>query len=195
MKPIDLLFSIGELNKIYNDSSNLQTVLDKTLNAIAGALDTQICSIYIYDEASQYLVLSATVGLAPEAVGTIKFHLNESLVGLALKESRTVYEENAAANPVFKLYRDASEELFRTFLAVPIIRGPMKLGVLVLRREKGKIYSDDEIKAAGNCLSSRDEDDTAGNAMNDLSSRKHAGESARKSRKTGEPGCVSTRTL
>jgi phosphotransferase system enzyme I (PtsP) len=64
-----------------------------------------------------------------------------------LKELRPVCEKDAVHNPNFKFFPGIFEERYECFLAVPILRGIWKIGVLVLQRTKGKNFEDSDITA------------------------------------------------
>jgi phosphotransferase system enzyme I (PtsP) len=62
--------------------------------------------------------------------------LGEGLVGHVLKTLEPLCEQAASKNPHFKLFPETHEEPFESFLAVPVHRGPERLGVLVAQRRE-----------------------------------------------------------
>ncbi len=148
MKQIDLLFNIIELNNIYKDSADLQTILDRTVHAIADFMKSTICSIYCFDERSGDLTMLANVGFDPGAVESVKIKMTEGLAGLALRESRAIYEKKGSMNPNYKRVPGLDEEKYDTYLVLPIEKGITKIGVLMLQREIGKTFSASEIKVS-----------------------------------------------
>ena len=145
MKQIDLLFNIMELNNIYRDSIDLRTILNRTAFAISDFMKSTICSIYYYDEPAGELTIFANIGLDPKVLG-LKISITEGLAGLALRESRPVYEKHGSANPNFKGIPGINEEKYDVYLALPIEKGVTKIGVLVLQRETGKTFKSSEIR-------------------------------------------------
>jgi len=142
-----LLYDIGQLNNLFRDSANIQSLLDKTVEMVASHTRSDVCSIYLYNNENRELVLRATRGLNPDSVGKIKLKLGQGLTGLALKELRPVCEKDAANNPNFKFFPGIFEERYECFLAVPIVRGISKIGVLVLQRKKGQYFDKSDITA------------------------------------------------
>ena len=128
MKPIDLLFNIVELNNIYRDGADLETMLDRTVHAISEFLKSTICSIYLYDEESGELTMLANIGLNSGPAGSLKMKISEGLAGLALRESRTVYEKRGSTNPEYKSIPGINEEKYDAYLVLPIERGVTKIG-------------------------------------------------------------------
>jgi phosphotransferase system enzyme I (PtsP) len=145
MDHFQLICDIGEINQVFTDSRSIETFLQKIVDLVASHMSTAVCSIYLYEESSTELVLSATHGLNQNSVGKVRLKLGEGLVGLSLKEMRVINEHTGKLHPNFKAIPDISEEKFDTFLAVPILRGVLKIGVLVIQREGGNAYSDKDI--------------------------------------------------
>ena len=133
---LHLLHDIGELTALLAGSADIEAFLQRTVEMVARHMGADVCSIYLYEEEAQVLVLQATCGLNPGAIGQVRLKLGEGLVGLALKELRPICEKCASRNPRFKLIPGLHEEGFESFLAVPIQRSVDKIGVLVVQRRE-----------------------------------------------------------
>jgi phosphotransferase system enzyme I (PtsP) len=131
---IKLLCDIGELSWIFSDSNSIETFLQKIVQMVAAHMNADVCSIYIYNEEDEQLVLTATQGLNPDSIGRVKLRLGEGLVGVALMESRSIRETHASENPAFKFFAGINEEKYEAFLAMPMAHGVSKIGVLVAQR-------------------------------------------------------------
>ncbi|MBC8470750.1 MAG: phosphoenolpyruvate--protein phosphotransferase [Planctomycetes bacterium] len=142
-----LLYDISQLNELFRDSTSIQNLLDKTVAMVASHTNSDVCSVYLYNNDNHELVLRATRGLNPDSVGRVKLKLGQGLTGLALKELRPICEKDAIHNPNFKFFPGIFEERYECFLAVPIVRGIWKIGVLVLQRQKGRYFNDSDITA------------------------------------------------
>ena len=142
-----MLYDISELNNLFRESASIQSLLDKTVEMVASHTGSDVCSVYLFNNENNELVLSATRGLNPDSVGKVKLKLGQGLAGLALQEKRPVCEKDASGNPNYKFFPGIFEERYDCFLAVPIARGISRIGVLVLQREKGKAFSDSDITA------------------------------------------------
>ncbi|MFC1781280.1 phosphoenolpyruvate--protein phosphotransferase [Planctomycetota bacterium] len=140
-----LLYDISELNNLFRESVSIENLLDKTVEMVASHTDSDVCSVYLYNSENRELVLRATRGLNQNSVGKVKLKLGHGLTGLALQEGHPICEKDAKQNPNFRFFPGINEERFECFLAVPIIRGISKIGVLVLQREKNKPFSDSDI--------------------------------------------------
>ncbi len=144
---LDLISTVGEWVAMLAGSTDVGSFLDRTASLVARHLQADICSIYLYDESSDELVLRATVGLASTAVGRVRMHPGEGLVGIALKKLRPIRVDNASRHPAFRYFPEAGEEGFDAFLAAPIRRGVEKVGVLVVQRAAERPFSEQDVMA------------------------------------------------
>jgi len=141
-----LICEIGELTGLFTDATSLEAFLEKIVVMISEHMQSDICSIYIYYEDRNELVLTATKGLHPDSVGKVRMKLGEGLTGLALKELRPICEQNASHNSHFKYFPGIGEEKYESFLAVPIMRGNTRIGAMVIQNTKKGYFVDDDIK-------------------------------------------------
>lgn len=144
---VDLICDIAELAGLFERSSSLTDFLDTATSIIAWHMKAAVCSIYLFDESSQELVLRATQGLDAGAVGNVRLQLGEGITGLALKELRPICEGTGSRNPSFKYIPNIHEEQYEAFLAVPILRGLVRVGVLVAQDPEPNYFDENDVKA------------------------------------------------
>jgi phosphotransferase system, enzyme I, PtsP len=142
---LGLLAEVSEIVALLGTEPDLDRFLERLVGMVAHHLYAEVCSVYLLDDATHELVLKATVGLNPSAVGKIRLKVGEGLVGLALKELRPVCETQASRNPDYKHFPDSGEDAFESFLAVPILRGIERVGVVVVQRRESHRFSDTEV--------------------------------------------------
>ncbi len=143
MEHIQLLCDIGELNHLFRESISVENFMQRTVEMVASHMKVNVCSIYIYDDDEEQLMLKATVGLKPQAIGKVALQLGQGLTGKALKELRPLCVSNANEDPSNEHFNDIDEEKYENFLAVPITRGLQRIGVLVLQRHKNPFEKQD----------------------------------------------------
>jgi phosphotransferase system enzyme I (PtsP) len=123
-----------------------QERLDRITHLIADSMRCEVCSIYLFRD-DETLELCATEGLKKEAVHKTRMRLGEGLVGRVAKSSTPINTANAPSERGFRYMPETGEELFSSFLGVPIQRLGEKLGVLVVQSKTARQYSDDEVYA------------------------------------------------
>ncbi|WP_299363077.1 phosphoenolpyruvate--protein phosphotransferase [uncultured Paracoccus sp.] len=121
-----------------------QDRLDSITHHINDSIKTDVCSIYLFRDANT-LELCATEGLRPESVHQTRLRLGEGLVGRVAVTGQPINTANAPAEPGFRFMPETGEEVFPSFLGVPIRRVGEKLGVLVVQSRDPRLFSDDEI--------------------------------------------------
>ncbi len=123
-----------------------QERLDRITHLIADSMRTEVCSIYLFRD-PETLELCATEGLKPEAVHQTRMRLGEGLVGRVARMAQPVNTGNAPAEKGFRYMPETGEEIYSSFLGVPIQRLGEKLGVLVVQSKEARQFSDDEVYA------------------------------------------------
>ena len=121
-----------------------QERLDRITRLIAGSMSTQVCSIYLFRD-DDTLELCATEGLKAASVHQTRLKLGEGLVGRVAKTATPINTGNAPAEKGFRYMPETGEELFSSFLGVPIQRVGERLGVLVVQSREARQFSEDEV--------------------------------------------------
>ncbi|TDQ56138.1 phosphotransferase system enzyme I (PtsP) [Phaeovulum veldkampii DSM 11550] len=121
-----------------------QERLDRITHLIADSMRSQVCSIYLFRDADT-LELCATEGLKAEAVHKTRLRMGEGLVGRVARSAQPVNTGNAPAERGFRFMPETGEEIYSSFLGVPIQRVGEKLGVLVVQSREARQFSEDEV--------------------------------------------------
>ena len=143
---LKLICDISELSNLFSGSNSLENFLSRTVEMVAKHMNSDVCSIYLYSEDTQELILKATIGLNQVLIGNIKMSCDEGLTGLAIKELRPICERNASKNLSFRYFPELGEEMYESFLAVPILRGKNKVGVMVIQNSEKNYFKEEDIK-------------------------------------------------
>lgn len=123
-----------------------QERLDQIVRLIATSMVAEVCSVYLL-RGREMLELSATEGLKPEAVHNARLRVGEGLVGVIARDGDTVNTSNAREHPEFRYLPETGEEIYSSFLGVPIQRLGKLLGVLVVQNERPMLYNEDDEEA------------------------------------------------
>src|SRR5262245_17716818 len=133
------------LHDVMAKRGSAQTKLDRVVDLIAEAMQSEVCSIYLLRDNA--LELSATHGLRKEAVHVTRMAMGEGLVGTIAEEGRILNLAEAASHPEFVYRPETGEERFHSFAGVPIIRREAPIGVLCVQHAEPRRYDDVEIEA------------------------------------------------
>lgn len=137
---------LRRLREIMAEPISAQVRLNKTVKQIAANMVAEVCSAYVLRD-DNYLELFATEGLKPEAVHNTRLRVGQGLVGLIAAEAATLNLPNAQEHPAFAFLPETGEEIYHSFLGVPLLRAGRTLGVLVVQNRVHRSYSEEEVEA------------------------------------------------
>ncbi len=123
-----------------------QARLDKIVELTASSMGTEVCSVYLFRDADT-LELCATEGLNPEAVHQTRMRIGEGLVGRVARKNQIINTADAPNAKGFRFMPETGEEIYSSFLGVPIQRLGQALGVLVVQSKEAREFSGDEVYA------------------------------------------------
>lgn len=135
---------MNRLRQMMAEDGETRSRLDNVVRLIASTMVADVCSIYLRHRGGQ-LVLIATEGLKPEAVGNTKLAANEGLVGLVARRAEPMAIQDAPRHPSFSYRPETGEDPFHAFLGVPVLRGGRVIGVLTVQNRTERLYGDEEI--------------------------------------------------
>jgi phosphotransferase system enzyme I (PtsP) len=136
---------LGRLRGVMAEDSAGQARLDQITKLIAEETHCEVCSVYLFRD-EETLELCATEGLNPDSVHQTRMKLGEGLVGRVAKNSKTVNTADAPSEKGFRFMPETGEEIYSSFLGLPIQRLGENLGVLVVQSKSARKFSDSEIE-------------------------------------------------
>lgn len=125
-----------------NSSVCLHDSLDIMVNQVSEAMHVDVCSIYLFDERNQRYLLMASKGLNPESVGNVSLQLGEGLVGLVGQREEIVNLDNVSKHERFAYFPETGEEIYNSFLGVPVMYRRKVMGVMVVQNREAKDFSE-----------------------------------------------------
>src|SRR6266540_2119272 len=137
---------LRRLREVMAEPVSAQERLDKIVVLIAANMVAEVCSVYVL-RVDGMLELYATECLSPQAVHLTILRGDEGLVGLVAREANPINLSDAQAHPAFSYRPETGEEIYHSFLGVPILRAGNTLGVLVVQNRAHRTYSEEEVEA------------------------------------------------
>lgn len=141
-----VLTAILELTRIVQAVSEAGSPDDQVrmiVDFIHDYMGVDVCSLYLADDSGE-MVLAATRGLDPRAIGNLKIPAGKGLVGLAAQSKQPVNVANAHTHAAFYPAADTKEEQFSSFFGAPLVRHGVVVGVLVAQSRESRLFSDEE---------------------------------------------------
>ena len=125
-------------------AASLNDALDVLVNETCLAMDTEVCSVYLADNDRRCYYLMATRGLKKPRGRTVTLAFDQGIVGLVGRLAEPINLADAQSHPSFKYIPAVKEDLFRSFLGVPIIHRRQMLGVLVIQQREHRQFDESE---------------------------------------------------
>jgi phosphotransferase system enzyme I (PtsP) len=137
---------LRRLREVMAEPVSAQERLDKIVVLIAANMVAEVCSVYVL-RVDGTLELYASEGLNREAVHQTVLREDEGLVGLVASEANPINLSDAQNHPAFSYRPETGEEIYHSFLGVPVLRAGNTLGVLVVQNRAQRTYSEEEEEA------------------------------------------------
>ncbi len=140
-----MLETLRRIVQEVNAAQDLQQALTLIVERVRQVMQTDVCSVYLTDSASQQNVLMATEGLNPVSVGKVRLAAGEGLIGLVTERAEPINVQNAPDHARYKYLPETGEERYHAFLGVPIVHHRLVLGVLVVQQRQARSFDESEV--------------------------------------------------
>ena len=137
---------LRRLRTLMAEGGSAEERLRQIVRTIAADMVAEVCSAYVM-RPGEVLELFATEGLKPEAVHRTRLRVGEGLVGDIASHARPLALADAQSHPNFAYRPETGEEIYKSLMGVPILRGGRVVGVLVVQNRKARNYSEEEVEA------------------------------------------------
>lgn len=137
---------LDRITRVIGESHDFRETVDNVVSLVKEEMETDVCSLYLYDEEKNRLFLVATEGLESKAIGKVEMKPSEGLTGLVFETMTPLVVQDAPNHPRFKYFPLTREENFKTFLGVPLISRKSCIGVLVAQDRQNKTYNTQELQ-------------------------------------------------
>ncbi len=144
---VGLVCDVAELATMFAQTSTLDDFLNQVVYTVAYHMKAAVCSVYLYDEQSDELVLAANQGLKGEAVNNLRLKPGEGITGYAFSEQKAMNYGEATTSPHYKYIPDIEEEHYQAFLVAPIARGLSRIGMLAVQDPQLNYFDDNDTMA------------------------------------------------
>ncbi|MGN6465594.1 MAG: phosphoenolpyruvate--protein phosphotransferase [Rhizobiaceae bacterium] len=137
---------LRRLRELMAEPLEPQERLDRIVREIASNMVAEVCSLYVL-RADSVLELYATEGLNPTSVHRAQLQIGQGLVGTIAASARSLNLTDAQKHPAFAYLPETGEEIYNSFLGVPVLRAGRTLGVLTVQNRTKRNYREDELEA------------------------------------------------
>ena len=140
------VLTMEEITNLTEEGGKPADTLMNVVALIATRFRTDVCSAYLLEPDRSNLVLAATLGLHPRCIGTLRMPIDEGLTGLVAEQVLPVAVEDVTNHPRFKYFKESGEEVYHSFLGVPLIDRGILQGVLVVQTKDPREFREKDIR-------------------------------------------------
>ena len=138
---------LRRLREVMAEPVSAQERLDKIVVLIAANMVAEVCSVYVL-RVDGRLELYATEGLKPRSRAQHRAAApTRAWSAWSSSEANPINLSEAQSHPAFSYRPETGEEIYHSFLGVPILRAGNTLGVLVVQNRARRTYSEEEEEA------------------------------------------------
>ena len=137
---------LREIRALMADEARPQERLDGIVQRIAATMAADVSSLYVL-RSDRVLELYATRGLNAEAVHRSQLALGDGLVGTIAATAEPLALAEAQLHPAFRYLPETGEEIYHSFLGVPVLRSGRTLGVLTVQHKEPHDFDGEEVEA------------------------------------------------
>ncbi len=145
------LITLEEISMLASSEYDLDEVLKTLSEKTAKRLGVDVCSIYIWDEETEKMVLRGTYGLSQSAVGKASLTLGEGVTGIAVKEKRPIMVSDISKDERYHFFPETKEEQYRlkSMFSYPIFSDDKPCGVVNVQTVIERQFKEDETYFVG----------------------------------------------
>ncbi len=139
------LYLLRQIRDVMAQAASAQARLDQVVKVIAEGFTSEVCSVYLL-RAGDILELFASEGLKASSVHLTRLSVGHGLVGEIAGTGQPLNLADAASHPKFEYRPETGEEIYSSFVGVPILQGGRVIGVLVVQGKKATRYSQSQLE-------------------------------------------------
>lgn len=136
----ELLF-LQRLSKAAASTIEPDALLELIIRETTGAMETDVCSLYLLEAGTEDLVLTATNGLSASSVGRAKLRLGHGVTGWVGLHREPLVVPDVTSEPRFQWIRGVDQQRLLGMLSVPIVAGSRLVGVVNVQTEQPREFS------------------------------------------------------
>lgn len=141
--PILLLRKVRDVMTV--PAATAQQKLDTLVKSIAESLHSEVCSLYLA-RPGDVLELFATSGLKQSSVHVTRLRVGEGLVGEVASTALDLNLAEPQNHPKFAYRPETGEEMYHSFVGVPLLHSHKVIGVLVIQGKVSRIFSEELVE-------------------------------------------------
>ncbi len=143
------LAAVREISRAIAQARDLADTLDFITRRTTEIMQVDSCSIYLYNQSRDKLVLAASTGLNQTGIGEMYLPHGAGLTGWAAEHRQTVAVADAARDVRFYRVLGSGESKFAAVMAMPLVGRGLVIGAANVQTAIRRQFTEDEIELFG----------------------------------------------
>lgn len=123
----------------------LDDILARLVRITSEQLNVPVCSVYLFDETGERLLLRSNVGFEHELIGKASFQLGRGMVGWVAQTGQSVALADANGDERYEPLPSTMEMEYKAYLAAPLRIQNEVIGVMTARKQEAYPFNQGEI--------------------------------------------------
>lgn len=140
----ELLF-LQRLSRAAASTTEPDALLRLIIEETTGAMQVEVCSIYLCEPDGDDVVLTATNGLDTGNIGKARMHLGQGVTGWVAAHREPLMVPDVTREPRFQFLRGVDQKRLTAMLSVPIVAGERTVGVVNVQSEQRRDFNRGDI--------------------------------------------------
>ena len=137
--PLQLLRQVRD---VMTTGASVQARLDTLVQTVAKGMHADVSSIYLA-RPGDILELFASHGLKASSVHVTRLRVGEGLVGEVAASGHDLNLSEPQNHPKFVYRPETGEEMYHSFIGVPLLHSHKTIGVLVVQSKASRVYTEE----------------------------------------------------
>jgi two-component system, sensor histidine kinase PdtaS len=145
--PLERLSALHRISQSAAASLDLDSMLFTVVRVVRETIGSDACSIFLLDPSTDTLVLRATIGLNPGAIGRVTLPLGAGITGEAAVKREVLAVSDAVHHPAYVDYPLIGDRPYESQVSAPLaLRSPDRLiGVLNIMPIERRVFDSEEL--------------------------------------------------
>ncbi len=143
------LAAVRDISRAIAEAGDLNDTLDLITRRTTEVMHVDSCSIYLYNQPRDKLVLAASTGLNKAGIGHYSLPHGGGLTGWAAEFREAVAITNAFADPRYYRILGSGESRYPSLMAMPLVNQDKVIGAANVQTIEHHQFSEDEIELFG----------------------------------------------
>ena len=132
-KNLNDITTLYEISKVISSTSDIDKVLDFTMDTIHESIGMEKFSIMIYDKNIKRFVIKRAVGLSENTKENFSFELNEGIIGGSMDLNDIIFVNDFKSDENYIKYVDVEDKKnFTSFVLIPLVVSDEVFGIITV---------------------------------------------------------------